>query len=192
MASPLLLIRRRLFRETEGFFYGRSMYPIKEPTVTIMGLGNILMMDEGVGVHTVNIFQKRYTVPDYVEIIDGGAAGLDLLPFIEGREKLLMIDAVNFDREPGYIDILENETIPAKFSTKTSLHHLGLLDILSIVKLSDTSPKDICLIGIQPKNMELGLDMTRDVCAKIDVLIERMVSKLKQWNVPCALLSDRK
>jgi hydrogenase maturation protease len=163
---------------------------IKEPTITIMGLGN-LMMDEGVGVHTVNAFQKR-TVPDYVEIIDGGAAGLDLLPFIDGRERLLMIDAVNFDREPGYIGILENEAIPAKFSTKTSLHHLGLLDILSIVKLSNTSPEYICLIGIQPKNIELGLDMSPEIWDKVNELVERMVSKLHEWNVPCALLSQQK
>ena len=157
-----------------------------------MGLANILLMDEGVGVHTVNAFQERYSVPDYVEIIDGGAAGLDLLPFIEGREKLLMVDAVNFDREPGYVDILENEAIPAKFSTKVSLHHLGLMDVLSIVKLSNTSPKDICLVGIQPKIMELGLDMSPEMWDKIDTLIERMVSKLNEWNVPCALQSPRK
>jgi hydrogenase maturation protease len=168
------------------------MYPIKEPTVTIMGLGNILMMDEGVGVHTVKVFQERYAVPDYVEIIDGGAAGLDLLPFIDGREKLLMIDAVNFDREPGYIDILENEAIPAKFSTKTSLHHLGLLDVLSIVKLSDALPKDMCIIGIQPKSMELGLDMSPEIWDKVPELVERIVSKLHEWNVPCALLSQQK
>jgi hydrogenase maturation protease len=165
---------------------------MNEPTVTIMGLGNILLMDEGVGVHTINAFQERYSVPDYVEIIDGGAAGLDLLPFIEGREKLLMVDAVNFDREPGYVDILENDAIPAKFGTKASLHHLGLMDVLSIVKLSNTCPKDICLVGIQPKTMELGLDMSPEMWDKIDTLIERMVSKLNEWNVPCALLSPRK
>jgi hydrogenase maturation protease len=157
-----------------------------------MGLGNILMMDEGVGVHTINAFQKRYRVPDYAEVIDGGSAGLDLLPFIEGREKLLMVDAVNFDREPGYIDILENEEIPAKFSTKTSLHHLGLLDVLSIVKLSDALPKDMCIIGIQPKSMELGLDMSPEIWDKVPELVERIVSKLHEWNVPCALLSPQK
>jgi len=165
---------------------------MKEPTITIMGLGNILLMDEGVGVHTVKAFQERYACPDDVEIVDGGAAGLDLLPCIEGREKLLMVDAVNFDREPGYVDILENDAIPAKFSTKASLHHLGLMDVLSIVKLSNASPKEICLIGIQPKTMELGLDMSPEMWDKINTLIERMVSKLHEWNVPCALLSPQK
>ncbi len=165
---------------------------MKEPTVTIMGLGNILLMDEGVGVNAVKAFQERYSVPNYVEIVDGGAAGLDLLPFIEGREKLLMVDAVDFGREPGYIGILENEAIPAKFSTKASLHHLGLMDVLSIVKLSNASPKEICLIGIQPKSMELGLDMSPEMWDKINTLVERMVSKLHEWNVPCALLSPQK
>src|SRR5512135_2249030 len=98
-----------LLTEAEGFFIGGRYRLIQEPTITILGLGNILMTDEGVGVHTVQEFEKRYEVPEYVEIIDGGAAGLDLIPFIEGREKVLMVDAVNFDREPGYMDILENE-----------------------------------------------------------------------------------
>ncbi len=165
---------------------------MSEPTITIMGLGNILMMDEGIGVHTIRRFLERYSVPGHVEIIDGGAAGLDLLPFIEGREKLLMVDAVNFNEAAGYIGVLENDAIPAKFSTKASLHHLGLLDVLSIVKLSNALPKDICLIGIQPKNMELGLDMSSAMWDKMDELIELMVAKLREWSVPCALLSPQK
>jgi hydrogenase maturation protease len=165
---------------------------IKEPTVTILGLGNILMTDEGVGVKTVNEFEKRYTVPDYVEIVDGGAAGLDLLPFIEGREKVLMVDAVNFDREPGYIDLLENDAIPIRITEKASMHHLGLLDVLCIVRLSGNMPKDLCLVGIQPKSLALGIDMTKEMCDKVDNLVERIVDKLREWNIPCVLRSPQK
>jgi hydrogenase maturation protease len=104
----------------------------QEQRVTILGLGNILLSDEGVGVHVVNEFQKRYEVPPYVEIVDGGAAGLDLIPFIEGREKVVMVDAVNFDREPGYIDVLENEEIPVRLTQKASMHHLGLMDVPAV------------------------------------------------------------
>lgn len=164
----------------------------EEPTVTILGLGNILMSDEGVGVHIVNEFQKWYTVPPYVEIVDGGSAGLDLIPFIEGREKVLMVDAVNFDRQPGHVDILENEAIPAKLTQKTSIHHLGLMDVLSIVRMSGNTPKELCLIGIQPKSLELGLDLSPEIWDKKDELIERIVSKLGEWNIPCALLSPQK
>jgi hydrogenase maturation protease len=165
---------------------------LEEYTVTIMGLGNILLTDEGVGVHTVNEFQKRYVVPDYVEIVDGGAAGLDLVPFIEGRDKVLMVDAVNFDKEPGYVGLLENEDIPARITEKASMHHLGLMDVLSIVKISGNYPKELCLIGIQPQSLELGLDMTPEIWDKKEVLIGRIVSKLQEWNIPCVLQSPQK
>ncbi len=165
---------------------------IEEPTVTVLGLGNILLTDEGIGVHTVNAFQKRFALPPFVEVVDGGSAGLDLIPFIEGREKVLMVDAVNFDREPGYIDVLENEGIPARITEKASMHHLGLLDVLSIVKLSGNFPKELCLIGIQPKRLELGLDMTPEICDKQEQLIERIAEKLREWKIPCALQSPQK
>ena len=165
---------------------------MKEPTVTVLGLGNILMTDEGVGVKTVNEFERRYEVPDYVEIIDGGAAGLDLIPFIEGREKVLMVDAVNFDREPGYVDQMENDEIPVRITEKASMHHLGLLDVLCIVRMSGNMPKDLCLIGIQPMSLALGIDMTKEMCDKVDSLIERIVVKLREWNIPCVLRSPQK
>ena len=160
--------------------------------MTLIGLGNILMRDEGIGVHVVNRFRERYSVPDSVEIVDGGTCGLDLMPVIEGRRKVLIVDAVNFEREPGYIGELVNDEIPARFSTKASLHHLGLMDVLSIVRLADAMPEEICIIGIQPKTMELGLDMTELMLDKIDVLVEKIVLKLREWNIPCALQSLQK
>jgi len=162
------------------------------PTITILGLGNILMQDEGVGVHAVKAFQERYSVPEYVELVDGGTAGLDLLEYFEGRDKVLIVDAVDFGRGPGHIDILENEAIPARFSTKASMHHLGLLEVISVSRLLNAMPKELCLIGIQPKTIELGLDMTPEMWDNVNILIERMAAKLREWNVPCALQSPQK
>ena len=96
------------------------------PKVTLIGLGNILLQDEGVGVQAVKYIQERYEVPPELEIVDGGTSGLDLLPFIEGRDRVLFVDAVNFGKEPGYIGVLKNAEIPAFFGAKSSLHHLGL------------------------------------------------------------------
>jgi hydrogenase maturation protease len=165
---------------------------MQEPTITVLGLGNILMSDEGVGVHVVNEFQKRYQTPDHVEIVDGGAAGLDLIPFIEGRERVLMVDAVNFDREPGFIDTLENDEIPIRLTQKASMHHLGLMDVLCIVRMSGNMPRELCIIGIQPKSLELGIDMTPEIWDKQEALIERLVRKLCEWNIPCVLRSPQK
>ena len=163
-----------------------------QPTISVIGLGNILMRDEGIGVHAIHRFREQYQVPEYVEIVDGGTCGLDLMPVIEGRKKVLIVDAVNFEREPGYIDELVNDQIPARFSTKASLHHLGLMDVLSIVRLANAMPEEICLIGIQPKTLELGLDMTPEMCDKVNVLVEMTASKLREWNVSCVLQSLQK
>ena len=165
---------------------------MKSKTISLIGVGNILMKDEGVGVHAVNAFQERYAVPDSVEIVDGGSAGLDLLEYFEGRDKVLIVDAVDFGREPGYIDTLENEAIPARFGAKASMHHLGLLEVISVSNLMGALPKEVCLIGIQPKTIELGLDMTQEIWDNVDILIERMVVKLREWNVPCVLQSPQK
>src|SRR3974377_2342669 len=101
------------------------MFILREMTVTLIGLGNILMRDEGVGIQALQALKDRYELPPGLEVVDGGTSGLDLLPYIEGRDRVLFVDAVNFSQEPGYIGILENREIPALFAPKGSLHHLG-------------------------------------------------------------------
>lgn len=160
--------------------------------ISIIGVGNILMRDEGVGVHAVKAFQERYVVPDNVEIVDGGTTGFGLLEYFEDRDKVLIVDAVNFDQPPGHIDELENEQIPARFAIKASMHHLGLLEVISVMNLTGSTPKELCLIGIQPNTIELGLDMTPEMWDKMNAIIERMVAKLHEWNVSCVLRSPQK
>ena len=74
---------------------------------------------------------------------------------------VLVVDAVNFDREPGFIGVLENRELPALFASKASLHHLGLMDVLAAAQLLEVAPREICLIGIQPLSLELGLELAR-------------------------------
>jgi hydrogenase maturation protease len=157
----------------------------------IIGLGNILLRDEGVGVHAANTIKQRYTFSPDVEIIDGGTMGLDLLPIFEGRDKVLIIDAVDFGREPGYIRTIENDDIPSVLNSKLSVHHINLSDVLFAAKLMDISPSEICLIGIQPQSLDVGLDMTGEIKGKIEILIDAVIGKLKEWNVKCVLLSHQ-
>jgi hydrogenase maturation protease len=127
-----------------------------------------------------------------VEVVDGGASGLDLLPYMEKRDKVLVIDAVNFGREPGFIGMVENDDIPAFLQSKVSLHHLGLADVLSAAKLMDASPRELCLIGVQPYTVDLGLDMSREMWDKVEILLDRVVKRLQEWGVPCALPSPQR
>jgi len=152
---------------------------------TLIGLGNILMRDEGVGVHAVNAVKERFEVPPEVEIVDGGTAGLDLLPFFEGRDRVLLVDAVLFGELPGFIGELANEAIPARFGkSKASLHHLGLAEVLALARLQDIHPREIFLIGIEPQSLEPGLEITETLQEKFDELIERIRAKLGEWDIP--------
>lgn len=161
-------------------------------SVLVIGLGNILLTDEGIGVHAASALKKRYSfAPEVVEVIDGGTMGLDLLPLFEGRDKIMIIDAVDFGKEPGYIGIISNDEIPSALKTKLSVHHIGLSDVLYAAKLMGIMPSDVCLVGIQPKSLDVGLDMTDGIKEKIDILIDLTIGKLKEWNVECVLLSHQ-
>ncbi len=159
--------------------------------ITLIGLGNLLLRDEGVGIHVVRALEAHCQALPDLEIVDGGTAGLDLLPYIEDRDRVLLVDAVNFRKEPGYIGILENQEIPALFAAKESLHHLGLMDVLAAAQLLDRAPKDICLIGIQPHTIETGLELSDLLQAKLPELLARIVAKLKDWGLSCPPLTSR-
>lgn len=153
--------------------------------ITLIGLGNILMRDEGVGVRAAQYLQEHCQLPPDLEIVDGGTAGLDLLPYLEGRDRVLFVDAVNFRREPGYIGVLENQEIPALFNAKDSLHHLGLVDVLAAAQLLDLTPREICLIGIQPAVIETGLELSPLLQEKLTLVTDRIMAKLADWGLSC-------
>jgi hydrogenase maturation protease len=154
-----------------------------QPKITLIGLGNILMRDEGVGVHAVRYLEAHYEIPPGFEVVDGGTAGLDLLPFIENRDRVLFVDAVNFRREPGHLGVLQNQEIPALFGVKDSLHHLGLMDVLAAAQLLGVLPPEICLIGIQPLAIETGLELTELLQARLHLLVARILEQLQVWGL---------
>ena len=161
-------------------------------TITLIGLGNILLKDEGVGVHVANAIRERYSFSPEVEIIDGGTLGLDLLHYFEGRDKVLLVDAVDFRKEPGYIGIMDDDAIPSTLFAKLSVHHIGLSDVLFAAKLLDYTPSKIRLIGIQPQSLDVGLDVTDCIASKIEELMRLVIETLKEWKVECVLQSPQK
>ncbi len=155
--------------------------------VVILGLGNILLSDEGVGVHAVNAIRERYIFSSDVEIIDGGTMGLDLLPLFQDGDRILIIDAVDFRRSAGHIGVIEGDAIPSVLNSKLSVHHIGLSDLLFTAKLTRPAPPEVCLIGIQPKSLEVGLDMTQEIHGQLDSIINLAVQKLTEWGVDYAM-----
>jgi len=159
--------------------------------IAVFGIGNLLLSDDGVGVHVLHRLIKEYEFPDHVEFIDGGTKGLDLLPLFENRDKVLIIDAANFKKEPGTIDIVEGDKIPAFLSTKLSVHQIGLPDTLFAAKLMEITPPEMCLIGIQPKSMDTATELSEVVSSQMDSLIEKVLQKLEAWGVEAVPKSDK-
>lgn len=147
--------------------------------VLVLGVGNVLMTDDSVGVRVVNEIERRYRFGDDVEFLDGGTSGIELLSYISKRDHLIIIDALMCGKEPGTVVRLEGEDVPAKFMTKISPHQLGLSDVLAAATVSDELPLNMVLFGVEPKKISLGLELTDEVQASFEKLVNVVIDELK-------------
>lgn len=141
------------------------------------------MSDDGIGVRVVQLLQQEYRFPSEVTVLDGGTLGLDLLPWLEGTEQLLMVDAVETGREPGTVVRLEGEELPVALKTKLSPHQVGLQDLLAVAELQGFSPQEMVLWGVQPAILEMGTELSSAVAAQMDTLVDRVLAELAGWGV---------
>jgi hydrogenase maturation protease len=148
----------------------------------VLGVGNTLMSDEGVGVHVINRLVADYKLPEEVRVLDGGTLGMDLLYYLEGVENLLLVDAVETRKEPGTLIRLADEEVPAFMALKISPHQVGVPDMLAASKMTGSYPKRIVLWGIQPELLVLGLDLSPLIASKVDVLTGHLVEELQAWG----------
>lgn len=149
----------------------------------VLGVGNILLSDEGVGVHAVHLLRERYRFPQEVEILDGGTLGLDLLPYVEGADRLLIVDAVQMDAPPGTVARLEGAEVSAVLGLKYSPHQVGLSDLLGAARLLGRAPAEVVLWGVQPASLEVGLELSPTVAAQVEVLLQNVLAELQRWGI---------
>lgn len=151
----------------------------KEANVLLLGVGNLLLSDEGIGGRVVEEFQRRYLIPQGVEAIDGGTMGMDLLPYLDDRTHLLVVDAVNTGTgKPGEVVRLELEDPPSFFRTMVSPHQLGLAEVLGVAAMTGTMPPVITVIGIEPASLATGIDLSPVVESQMPRLIEMVRAEL--------------
>lgn len=153
--------------------------------VLVLGVGNILMGDEGIGTRAIDLLDKRYRFPENVELLDGGTSGIELLRYIEGRDHLILIDAVKGGQPPGTVVRVEGEDVPARFRTRISPHQLGISDLLATAQLTDSIPENMVLFGIEPKDVVMRLEMSPEVEAAMNRLAEVVVEELRR--IGCAV-----
>jgi hydrogenase maturation protease len=149
----------------------------------VLGLGNILLCDEGVGVRVVERLQELYEFPQGVQVLDGGTLALDLLPCVEDADRLLVVDALEMGAEPGAIARLEGDEVPAFLGVKISPHQMGLADLLAAARLRNLYPGELVLWGVQPGVMNTGLELSYPVAAQVEVLVDRVLSELSRWGI---------
>ena len=154
-----------------------------QATVTVLGLGNILMGDEGAGVRALDALRERYEFPESVRFLDGGTLGLDLIFYLEGTEKLLVIDAVVSGAAPGTIKILDGPEIPSVLAGKFSVHQIGLQDLFFALDIMEKRPSHSCLVGIEPKVIDLSLELSPEIEDALPGLADAVVGRLDGWGV---------
>ena len=145
------------------------MTDLQHANVLILGIGNLLLSDEGVGVHAVRCLAQR-ELPPGVEVLDGGTSGADLVDHLDGRTKVVVIDAASGDGPPGTVYRCEaRELIEQEGSL--SLHEFGLADSLHMAERLGCAPQRVIVLGVQPATMEPGLDLSPEVAAVLPGII---------------------
>jgi hydrogenase maturation protease len=148
----------------------------------VLGLGNILNRDEGVGVHALRALEDHLGQQPCVELVDGGVLGLNLLPLVEECSHLLILDAVDAGRPPGTLVELGRDEIPLYSGVKLSQHQVTFQEVLALAKIREGLPPYLHLLGVQPADLSIGLELSRAVAPAIPHVVERAGAVLRGWG----------
>jgi hydrogenase maturation protease len=150
----------------------------------VIGLGNPLMCDDGVGLAALARLRDAWQLDD-VQLVDGATWGLSLLPVIEDATRLLLVDAISAGLEPGELVELEKERLPIYLSRKLSPHQVDMRDALAVAAWRGHLPDEVVAIGIQPESIELGTEISPRVAGSLDALVAAAVRRLEAWGHVC-------
>ena len=148
--------------------------------IVILGIGNILLTDEGVGVRVVEALAARGDLPPGVELIDGGTCGMEMLEQLENLDALIVVDCVRCGRPPATPVLLKGDDVPVFFRTKLSPHQVSLSDVLASLEFTGRAPRKTVIVGMQPVSMGLGLDLSPEVAARLPELVDLTLAEIAE------------
>jgi hydrogenase maturation protease len=151
----------------------------------VIGLGNPIMGDDGLGLAALERLRDGWDIPAGVELVDGGTWGMNLLPVIEDAARLLLIDAIEIGAAPGTEVVLPRERLPRYLATKISPHQVDLCDVLALAELRGTLPEHTAAVGLQPERVEMSTELSDVVRERLDALVMTVVGLLAQWGHVC-------
>lgn len=150
----------------------------------VLGLGNVLLGDDGVGAAAVTRLQAEYAWPDTARVFDGGTLGLSLLPWVEQADAVILVDAVRTDDAPGTLVRLDGADVPPAVATRLSPHQVGVADLLDGARWRGRYPTRLVLLGVVPESIELAVGLSRDVASALAPLVDRVVEEAGAMGVP--------
>jgi hydrogenase maturation protease len=146
--------------------------------IVVIGAGNPLMGDDGLGLAALELLEMDYRIPPNVELLDGGTWGIQLLPAIEAADEVILIDAIEARASPGQLVILEDESLPRMFDLRISPHQIGIQDTLALLELRGTRPARMSAIGLQPGRVEWGIGLSPEVERALPTLVAAVARRL--------------
>ena len=160
-----------------------AIYDDYENSIVVLGVGNILLTDEGLGVHVIEDLKANYTFTPQISLIDGGTMGMELLTYMRGMKKILLIDAVNGGEAPGTIYEFPHRELERYFTDHISVHEVGMQDILRIRAIQENPLEDAIVIGVEPESLDVGFEPSVPVQKALPEVKDRVLRVLREWGV---------
>ena len=160
-----------------------SLYDDGNNEIVLLGVGNILLTDEGLGVHVVKDIKESFTFTPAITIIDGGTMGMELLTYMRGMKKILLVDAINGGEPAGTVYEFTHKELEQYFTEHISVHEVGMQDILRIRAIQEEPLEDAVVIGVEPESLEIGFEPSEVVQRALPEVKDRVLNVLRQWGV---------
>ena len=156
---------------------------MSKPTpLLVLGLGNVLLADDGVGAVAVTSLLDRYEPADGVRVLDGGTLGLSLLPYLEDADAVILVDAVRADRPAGTVVRLDGDQVAPAVATRLSPHQVGVADLLDGARWLERYPRRLVLLGIVPESIDLAVGLSPSVARSVPALVECIVDQAARFG----------
>lgn len=150
----------------------------------VLGLGNPLCGDDGLGVAALAELARRYQPPSGALVLDGGTLGLSLLPFLEDAEDAILVDAVRGDAGPGTLVRLEGDEVRPAVEGRLSVHQVGVADLVAAAELRGRLPPRLVLLGLVPATLEVAVGLSPAVASRLPALVEAVAAEATRMGHP--------
>jgi hydrogenase maturation protease len=153
--------------------------------IRILGVGNVLCTDDGLGPYAIKALEANFDFPDRVEVLDVGTPGLDFTPYLANARMVIVLDTVKGEEPPGTLRLLrDGEIVAGPPPSRMSPHEPGLREALMATELSETSPEEILLVGVVPRSTEQGTKLSDAVRSAVPAILETVAAELERLGCP--------